>query len=355
MPLRLRRLALCLVPLVLAGCRSIGPDTIARDRFDYSSAITESWKRQTLLNIVKLRYLDPPIYVDVGQIVASYQMELYGSIGGSYGIGAAEDSLGARVDGRYIDRPTITYTPMTGAKFVAGLITPMPPAAVFSAIQAGWPAETMLTVGVSSINGLTNARVGLQDNTVADAGFKRAAEILGILQREGGLSLRVVPKPGAGAADQVQISIPAHPPEPQFDALRAELRTLLGLEAGATEFTLLTGHHARNGTEIAVQTRSILHVTQMMAIHVEVPDADVAEKRALPGATTSAPAADGLRIHSSASRPPDAFAAVNYRGHWFWIDDRDLGSKRAFSLLMLLFTMTDTSGEGRPPVLTIST
>lgn len=51
------------VLLLIAGCSSIGPKTIPRDRYDYSCSISESWKRQTLLNIVKLRYLDPPIFV----------------------------------------------------------------------------------------------------------------------------------------------------------------------------------------------------------------------------------------------------------------------------------------------------
>ena len=35
----------------LNGSASIGPGTRARDRFDYTTAISDSWKAQMLLNV----------------------------------------------------------------------------------------------------------------------------------------------------------------------------------------------------------------------------------------------------------------------------------------------------------------
>jgi hypothetical protein len=54
------------------------------------------------------------------------------------------------------------------------------------------------------------------------------------------------------------------------------------------------------------------------------------------------------------SKPDDEFVAVRYRNHWFWIDDRDLKSKRMFSFLMLLFSFTE-SEKAYAPVVTIPT
>src|SRR4051794_138745 len=103
--------------LLISSCRSVGPPTVARDRFDYSTAISDSWKRQNLLNIVKLRYLDPPIFVDVGQIVSGYTIESGGTAGVAFpGAGPSTLTLGGA--GKFTDRPTVTYVPMTGSKFI---------------------------------------------------------------------------------------------------------------------------------------------------------------------------------------------------------------------------------------------
>src|SRR5688572_1014481 len=119
--------------LSLTGCKVIGRGTVARDRFDYSASISESWKRQTLLNIVKLRYLDPPIFVDVGQIVSGYSLESGVSVGGQISSHNAIQGNGLVLgsSARFTDRPTVTYVPLTGNKFVKGLMTPLSPESVF--------------------------------------------------------------------------------------------------------------------------------------------------------------------------------------------------------------------------------
>lgn len=43
--------AIVLALLGLAGCKSIGPRTLPRDRFSYSAALAESWKNQMLARI----------------------------------------------------------------------------------------------------------------------------------------------------------------------------------------------------------------------------------------------------------------------------------------------------------------
>ena len=57
--------------------------------------------------------------------------------------------------------------------------------------------------------------------------------------------------------------------------------------------------------------------------------------------------------HVGVFTPEDAFVAVDYRDHWFWIDDRELVSKRSFSLMMLLFTLADTGEKESLPLITI--
>ena len=68
-----------IVLLSFTGCATIGPGTVVRDRFDYVTAISESWKSQMLFNLVKLRYGDAPVFLDVASVIGQYGIE--GSLG----------------------------------------------------------------------------------------------------------------------------------------------------------------------------------------------------------------------------------------------------------------------------------
>jgi hypothetical protein len=122
---------------------------------------------------------------------------------------------------------------------------------------------------------------------------------------------------------------------------------------------IVYGFVAANDKELAILSRSILEVLVDLSSFITVPEAHVADRRVGPTAEAevgpSGPIRPLIRIASSPERPADAFAAVPYREHWFWIDDRDIPSKRLFSFLFFIFTLTETGTKEAPTVITIPT
>jgi hypothetical protein len=51
--------------------------------------------------------------------------------------------------------------------------------------------------------------------------------------------------------------------------------------------------------------------------------------------------------------PSGAYAAIPYEGQWFWIANDDWKSKRTFTAILFLFTLSDTGGEQKLPTITI--
>ena len=273
------------IALALCGCNSVGPGTVARDRFDYSQSVSESWKRQTLLNIVKLRYTDPPIFVDVGQIVAGYTLETGVNVGGTFAQRPDSDNLTLGGHATYIDRPTVTYTPLTGNKFIKSLMMPLPPEAVFFTVQSGWPADGVLGVAVATINGLNNEQATLAGVTPADADFLRVLELLRKIQLSGATSMRVIQD-----AQKQQTTVltfrNAGISQETLDQI-AEVRRLLKLSPDAMEFKLVFAALPSSDRELAVITRSLTHIMATVAAYVDVPAEDIAQGRASPGAPCS--------------------------------------------------------------------
>jgi hypothetical protein len=354
-----RKISFAIVSLVLAvtSCSSIGPGSVARDRFQYSDSLGESWKRQTLLNIVKLRYLDPPIFVDVGQIVSGYTLQTTATAAGGvnwpqYGPAGGQLSLGAQ--GQYTDRPTVTYTPLTGNKFIKGLMTPLSPDSVFFTIQSGWPADGVMFATVAEINGLKNQGTSIHGITPPDPNFIRVLQLLRRIQLSGAVAMRI--KPDAANQQTTLLTFRSKDISPETLEDIHELRKLLRLDPDAEEIKLVFGSNPVNDREVAMVTRSMLQQMNTMASQVDVPAEDVVQGRAAPGWETVTNGVSWPRlvqIRCSKEAPKDAFVAIPYRGNWYWIDDRDLKSKRTFTFMMLLFTLADT-GEKEPlPLVTI--
>ena len=188
--------ALCLSSVLcflLTGCTHLGPKTVAVDRFDYSAAIADSWKQQTLLNIVKLRYMDLPVFVDVASIVSGYSMQTGVSVNGTLSSEKAIQGNYASIGGQaiYTDRPTITYVPMTGDKFLRGLITPIDPKNIFFLLQSGYAADFILGMAVESLNGVRNRSTAGGAVRDADPDFVRALALLREVQAAGAFGMRV--------------------------------------------------------------------------------------------------------------------------------------------------------------------
>jgi hypothetical protein len=342
----------------LSACASIGPGTVARDRFDYISAISDSWKSQMLFNLVKLRYGDAPVFLDVASVINQYGIE--GSVGfsGSWAqnpqapwpFTALYNLFGS---GRYAERPTITYSPLSGEKFARSLMTPIPPAAILNFLQGGYPVDIVLRLAVHSINGINSRYGGGARMREADPEFYPLVEKLRDIQQSGDLGMRVR-KTGEQTSTLIVFS---KKPNPTVEAARAEVRRLLGLDPKAEEFSVVYGSVSTNDKEIAILTRSLLEILIDLSSYIEVPAASATERRTFPTPApeivNSTPVPPLIRILSSPQSPGDAFAAVSYRQDWYWIDDKDLASKRLFSFIMFLFTLTESGDKQGAPIITV--
>ncbi|HWW00190.1 MAG TPA: hypothetical protein VNZ64_10885 [Candidatus Acidoferrum sp.] len=338
-----------------AGCTHLGPRSVAVDRFDYSTAIADSWKQQTLLNIVKLCYMDLPVFVDVSSIVAGYSMQTGVSLNGTLSSDKAIQGnyLAAGGQAIYTDRPTITYVPMTGEKFLHGLITPIEPKNIFFMLQAGYAADFILALSVESLNGVRNRSVAGGSMREADPEFIRALQLLREVQAAGAVGMRIEEDKAKGQTAVLFF---------QRDAASAdlmektgEIRRLLKLPPEQQKYVLTYSPVRGSENELAVNSRSLLQIMGAFASYVDVPEAHRKNHLTAPAFEKSAsegPRA-GVRIHSGTDKPADPFAAVHYRGHWFWIDDGDWQTKRALTAVIFIFTLGETGSPERIPLVTI--
>ena len=352
----LRRLAMfpalpaLLAALLLSACASVGPHTIPRDRFDYSTAIADSWERQMLLNIIRMRYGESPIFMDVASVINQY--ELMGQVNASASLKGgllANDVYSFGGNGRYTDRPTITYHPLTGKSFTQSLLTPIEPGRLISLTQAGYPVSFVFQVGLRGINGLHNqSSLGLTEET-GDPDFFEVLKALGRIQKSRAVGVRLrVKEDGKQAVMFIKTGDEFKDVKQDIDYVREKLR----LSPSEPEYALVFGLWPQNESEIAVLSRSMIEILYQLAADIDVPAPHLEDGRAL-RVTNPETHQRHMHIKSGSGIPDEAFVAVRHQGYWFWIDETDVISKLALTFMMILFSLAESGTEAQAPVLTI--
>ncbi len=352
--------SLCQVVLVItlfcgAGCKSMGPGTIAPDRFNYNNAVADSWKQQVLLNIVRLRYGDAPVFIEVAQIIGGYTMEQSGELGWGTNEGESlrwTNSFDVGGEVKFTDRPTITYTPLTGSKFIRNMMTPIPPEVVMFMIQSGWPADAIMQFTVQTANGLRNRQGGHGKRKMGDPEFFKLVSLFRDVQASGLMGMKVE-KSEKGQVT-LHIIFNDQQADPEVVEKIRQIRKMLALRAGERKFRLTFGGVAKDDLNISLRTRSLFHILIVLASHVEVPAKHIEDGQV----NESLPITPGIRpliqIHSGRWKSKNAFAAVRYNGYWYWIDRRDQPSKKALSFMVLLFAVSEEGEKQGVPIMTIS-
>jgi hypothetical protein len=337
--------------LLLSGCKSLGPEILPQDRLAYNKSICESWQEQTLLNVVRLRYVDTPLFMDVASVVSGYTLERSVSLNGQLSTANAiqGDSIGLGAGGRMTDRPTITYAPIIGDRFNKLLMTPISPERLLFLIQSGWPADLVLNVTLASVNGL-NAPVSIGDNKrQGDAEFARVIELIRQGQRSNAIGMRI--KETGEEKHTTMLIMKRHDTDQKTEEAFRELCELLKLSPDTSEVELSYGFLPQSDMELVCRSRSILEIIVELAGHIRIP----AEHETSGIAVTSSvnPENASFVILSSSDEPQGSSVKVLYRDHWFYISDSDLESKRIFGFMMLLFSLTESGETTGLPLVTI--
>ncbi len=337
-----------LAVLTLAGCMRVPPGRVNLDRMDYGQVIAESWKRQTLLNVVRLRYADAPVFLDVASVINSYSIAGTVSAGAQVSNGQLGDNASLGAAGAWSNTPTVTYQPLLGDKFTKSLLQPIPPSAVLQLMQGGWPTDLVMNTAVRSINGLRNDSFGVG----GDPGFREIIDLLSRLQRAGGLGNRVEARKD-GSAVILVLRRENSATGPQEDVRR--LGELLGLDPGLGEIEIVYGLAPRSGKEVAMITRSMLEIILDLGLGIDLPAGHATSGRVLPGPWKPGDekAAPLVRIRSGTAAPDSTYVAAPYKEHWYWIDDNDLASKRTFTFLLILFSLAETGQGPSAPIVTV--
>lgn len=405
------------VALLIGGCAALvqcgcvmGPKYLEASRVSYNEVIQRTTSQQLLLNLVRLKYREAPVFLEVGSVSAQFVFSQSGDISGTLNENIPMQPLNPdvlRIGGgiTYQERPTITYTPLQGKDFVNRMMSPLPIETVLLLTRTGWRIDRVLPLTVQSMNGIDNASGASGPTPGRRPLFEEFLELAGLLQRlqsagalELGAQTSSVPLSNPISADAVKAADLVAAAQAGYTFTATEdskayvltgsessllwrtpaaaglseaidgIQRLLGLEPGREQYAIKAGSGAvRNGSQgahtkqsISINTRSLMGVMFYLSHAIEAPRRHIEAKLVTQTADEDGNPFDwndvtgGLfRVHSSKWRPKGVAVRVRYREHWFYIDDADLDTKSTFALLGQLFALQAGEVASAAPVLTL--
>ncbi|WP_408868423.1 hypothetical protein, partial [Bombella apis] len=292
-----------------------------------------------LLNIVRLRYGEPPAFLDTTQVIAGYNFSRSVS-GGYYGYPASAVSNYLFGTGTLsqAENPTITYQPLTGEQYAENVVRPISPTAIMPLSLGGMAIDTLLRLTAQSIDGLSNVR-GVGPFGGGSVRFYLLLHDLRQLQLAGAMTVRISTddpavsgkggKSGASSAtgqgngnagsgnggggsgntsgEHIYLVLTTTA-DSNLQAIQGEVRRLLHLEPNTAEAEIVYGPYPKKQGQIAILTRSMLAMLTQLSYEMEVPEKDVRSGRTLPTiGQVGIESRPEVAIHSGRNEPGESY------------------------------------------------
>ena len=350
--------------LMLGGCQTskVGPRALRSFQGAYSEAVALNENEQLLANIVRLRYRDNPVFMEVSGIKQDNAGNNNGELSGDKTIMNAAKytgKLASKLGFNSNNSSSLSFARLNGKDFVQKLMTPIQLPVIISMFNSGWKPERVFNLCVERVNDLHNAPTA--DGPTPEFApeyetFYRWTNLLGCLERNHCIDFGE--DPDANFSDYfIRIR--------DVDSVKkeiAEFKRLAGLKQDSTMFKLKSDFVCADEKNLTLRSRTLLGIIFFLSQGVEVPECDKAE-----GLVTVTKNLDGsvfdwepitkylLTIHFSESkkRPENAYVSYRYRGKWFYIDDCDKESKSTFMLMSQIYILQSATFKSQQSVLVL--
>ena len=170
-----------LIVALLAGCQA-GPSLYKTSFTEYNEAVRQTLDEQMLANLVRMRYYQSPIFLQVSSLNSSFSVGGNAGVSGTFVEGGA-DSYGANLGGTYSENPTITFSMPDSEKYYGRLLAPLSTKQVTSLVLAGFDSELVFRTSVRGFNGLRNLDADFDDSSEEPLAHVKFREALGLIKK----------------------------------------------------------------------------------------------------------------------------------------------------------------------------